>query len=98
MRGFYRGPLRRDVWRQKDQTPKTLSVLYQATYLSEFFTVSKVVFSFEPSPPTTAIMATEMPAAMSPYSIAVAPNSSFMKRANMAVPLIDVQDDVATTN
>src|SRR5215467_9519880 len=33
-----------------------------------------------PMPLTTAMMATEMPAAMRPYSMAVAPDSSFTKR------------------
>ena len=40
----------------------------------------KVVFSFEPRPCTTAMMATEMPAAIRPYSMAVAPYSSVTKR------------------
>jgi hypothetical protein len=39
----------------------------------------KVVFSFVPVPFTTAMIATEMPAASRPYSIAVAPDSSFKK-------------------
>src|SRR6516162_7955278 len=46
-------------------------------YLSAVCTLVKVVFSFEPRPCTTAIIATEMPAAMRPYSMAVAPDSSF---------------------
>src|SRR5262245_50712864 len=41
---------------------------------------TKVELSFEPSPCTTAMMATEMPAATRPYSTAVAPDSSFAKR------------------
>src|SRR5262245_3810563 len=48
-----------------------------AAYLSAVATEVNVVFSFEPSVPTTVMMATEMPAAMRPYSIAVAPDSSF---------------------
>src|SRR5688572_26072428 len=40
----------------------------------------KVALSFEPMPCTTAMIATEMPAAMRPYSMAVAPDSSFTKR------------------
>ena len=39
-----------------------------------------LVFSVVPRPLTTAMIATEMPAAMRPYSMAVAPESSFMKR------------------
>src|SRR5712691_1328068 len=40
----------------------------------------KVLFSLVPSALTLTMMTTEMPAAMSPYSIAVAPDSSFRKR------------------
>src|SRR6516165_5809945 len=39
-----------------------------------------VVISLVPRPFTTAMIATEMPAAIRPYSIAVAPDSSFTKR------------------
>ena len=49
-------------------------------YFSAFLTVPKVELSFVPSPWTTLMMATDMPAAMSPYSIAVAPDSSAAKR------------------
>jgi hypothetical protein len=38
----------------------------------------KVLFSFVPMPFTTAMIAMEMPAAISPYSIAVAADSSLM--------------------
>jgi len=38
-----------------------------------------VVLSLVPRPLTTLIMATEMPAAIRPYSMAVAPDSSFTK-------------------
>src|ERR1700736_6546758 len=37
-------------------------------------------FNVLPMPLTTAMMATEMPAAMRPYSMAVAPDSSFTNR------------------
>src|SRR6516225_9265486 len=47
-------------------------------YLNASWT--KVELSFEPSPCTTAMIATEMPAATRPYSTAVAPDSSFTKR------------------
>jgi hypothetical protein len=40
----------------------------------------KVLFNCEPSVLTTVMMATEIPAAIKPYSIAVAPDSSFAKR------------------
>ena len=36
-------------------------------YLSAVWTLVKVVLSFEPRPCTTAMMATEMPAAIRPY-------------------------------
>jgi len=41
--------------------------------------VEKVDVNFEPRPFTTAMIATEMPAAISPYSMAVAPVSSRRK-------------------
>jgi hypothetical protein len=40
----------------------------------------KVDLSCEPSVLTTVMMATEMPAAIKPYSIAVAPDTSLAKR------------------
>ena len=49
------------------------------TYLSADETDEKVVASFVPRPCTTAMIATEMPAAMRPYSMAVAAVSSFRK-------------------
>ena len=51
-------------------------------YLSAVCTLVKVVFSFEPRPCTTAMIATEMPAAMRPYSIAVAPEFVLHKALN----------------
>src|SRR5205807_2253210 len=53
------------------------------SYLSAVETEVKVVFNLEPSPCTTAIIATEMPAAMRPYSMAVAPDSSLTKRISV---------------
>jgi len=38
-----------------------------------------------PRPLTTAIMATEMPAAIRPYSIAVAPDSHFMNARSLLI-------------
>ena len=45
--------------------------------------VVNVVFSLVPRPATTVMMATEIPAAINPYSIAVAPDSSARKFLNM---------------
>ena len=50
-------------------------------YFSAVFIDVKVAFNFEPMVPTTVMMATEMPAAMRPYSIAVAPDSSLANRS-----------------
>jgi hypothetical protein len=52
-------------------------------YLSFVEMLVKVVFNLVPRPFTTAMIATEMPAAMRPYSMAVAPESSFKKRDKM---------------
>ena len=46
------------------------------TYLSALDTEVKVVFSLEPRVPTTVTIAIEIPAAIRPYSMAVAPLSS----------------------
>src|SRR6202161_34197 len=53
----------------------------RAAYLSAVETLEKVFFRLVPRPWTTAMIATEIPAAMRPYSMAVAPDSSFTKRA-----------------
>jgi hypothetical protein len=45
-------------------------------YLRELFIEVNLVLSLAPSPFTTEIIASEMPAAIRPYSIAVAPVSS----------------------
>jgi hypothetical protein len=45
-------------------------------YLSAVWTVPKVVFRLVPRPFTTEMIATEIPAAMSPYWMAVAPDLS----------------------
>src|SRR5262249_62115225 len=44
-------------------------------------TFENVFFNWPPSVFTVAMMATEMPAAMRPYSMAIAPDSSRRKRA-----------------
>jgi hypothetical protein len=49
-------------------------------YLRALETDENVVFKFVPRACTVAMMATEIPAAMRPYSIAVAPLSSLRKR------------------
>ena len=49
-------------------------------YLSWVEMLVNLVFNVEPRPFTTAMIATEMPAAMRPYSMAVAPELSFTKR------------------
>ena len=49
------------------------------TYFSAVCTLPNVPFKFVPTPCTTAMIATEIPAAMRPYSIAVAPDSHFKK-------------------
>ena len=56
---------------------------YLPALASELETFENVVFNWLPSEFTTAMMATEMPAAMRPYSIAVAPDSSLAKRLRM---------------
>jgi hypothetical protein len=60
-------------------------------------TLLNVVFSCEPSELTTAIIATEMPAAIKPYSMAVAPDSSLTKlliSLNMSASLADIAPHV----
>jgi hypothetical protein len=49
-------------------------------YFSAVDTLLNVVFRLVPSVLTTAMIAMEMPAAINPYSMAVAPFSSFTKR------------------
>src|ERR1700704_5324790 len=53
---------------------------YLPAFASELETFENVVLSCPPREFTTAIIATEMPAAIRPYSMAVAPDSSFAKR------------------
>ena len=49
-------------------------------YFSEVLTEVNTVFRLVPSPLTAAMIASAMPAAIRPYSIAVAPASSAKKR------------------
>jgi hypothetical protein len=51
-------------------------LLTVALYFSEVLIDENLVFNLEPMPFTTAMMAIEIPAAINPYSIAVAPVSS----------------------
>ena len=60
------------------------SYFAQTAYFSAADTVPNVVLSFEPRVCTVAMMATEMPAAINPYSIAVTPLSSFRNLDNKA--------------
>jgi hypothetical protein len=55
--------------------PKPRAALSNA-YFSELLTELNMVFRLLPRPLTAARMAIEMPAAIRPYSIAVAPDSS----------------------
>src|SRR3954464_14425885 len=52
-----------------------------AAYFSELLIAVNLVLSVPPRVLTIVMMASEMPAAISPYSMAVAPDSSFTKRA-----------------
>ena len=54
--------------------------MFAAVYFIAVETDVKVVFKPEPRLVTAVMIATEMPAAMRPYSIAVAPDSSRRKR------------------
>src|SRR5438132_6465824 len=56
------------------QSPEEIRIRLQV-YFSAFCTLVKVPLRFVPTPCTATMMATEMPAAMRPYSIAVAPDS-----------------------
>jgi hypothetical protein len=53
------------------------SMIVFRCYLRALDTLVNVVFNCVPRPVTTAMMATEIPAAIKPYSIAVAPDWSF---------------------
>ncbi len=58
----------------RSQSPKPI---YLPAVASCEEMLEKVLLSWEPSVLTTVMMATEMPAAIRPYSIAVAPDLSF---------------------
>src|ERR1700759_907431 len=63
------------------ERPGPLPLVQTVAYFSEELIEVNLVFRLEPRPFTTAMIASEMPAAMRPYSIAVAPDWSFTKRA-----------------
>jgi len=72
------------VWRKAKRPPAGgLSLIWERSknsdYLSWSETLLKLVFSLVPIVFTTAMIATEIPAAIRPYSIAVAPDSFFRK-------------------
>src|SRR5262249_29787894 len=75
--GFKPALLRKMHGPSHDRGRARSDVPVKSAYLIAVATELKVVFSFEPSVPTTVMIATEMPAAMRPYSMAVAPDSFF---------------------
>jgi hypothetical protein len=54
-------------------------------YFSELLIETNFALSFVPRPLTATMIAIEIPAAIRPYSMAVAPDSSFMKRTKRLV-------------
>jgi hypothetical protein len=60
----------------------------ELAYFNEVLIDANFVFRWEPIPLTTAMIASEMPAAIKPYSIAVAPDSSArnLRTTFMAAP------------
>src|SRR6185437_5506386 len=58
------------------------SCVDELDYLSWVEMLVNLAFNVVPRPLTTAMIATEIPAAMRPYSMAVAPDSFFTKRTN----------------
>src|SRR3569832_316782 len=61
--------------------PGPLGSVAALAYFSEALIELNLPFRVVPRPFTAAMIASEMPAAIRPYSMAVAPDSSFMKRA-----------------
>src|SRR5689334_17263931 len=58
------------------RTAKLATLRERTDYFSDVFTEVNFSLRFVPRPLTTAMIAREMPAAIRPYSIAVAPDSS----------------------
>ena len=56
---------------------KDILLVGHEPYFSEVLMLVNLVFRLVPRPLTTAMIASEMPAAIRPYSMAVAPDSSF---------------------
>jgi hypothetical protein len=88
-RGDAKGPVRTNanrgaLWGQRlRHKPDRKGALcaYLPAVASCELTVLNVVLSCEPREITTAMIATEMPAAIRPYSMAVAPDSSMTNRS-----------------
>jgi hypothetical protein len=57
-------------------------------YFSEVLMATNLLLSLVPTPSTAVMMAIAMPAAISPYSIAVAPDSSAIKFRNIPAIVI----------
>jgi hypothetical protein len=57
-----------------------------AAYFNELLIEENLLLSLVPSPFTIAMMASEMPAAISPYSMAVAPDSSLRNLRSVFIP------------
>src|SRR3569833_3217153 len=62
--------------------PGPLCSVVRPAYFSELLIEVNLLLRVVPRPITAAMIASEMPAAIRPYSIAVAPDSSFAKRAS----------------
>jgi hypothetical protein len=71
-----------------------LCIRLGVNHFSAVCTLVKVVLRLVPTPCTTAMIATAMPAAMRPYSIAVAPDSSSAKRLRSAFIAFLHDDDI----
>src|SRR5258706_4827703 len=68
-------------------------------YLSDVLIAPNLVLRLPPMPLTAPMIASEIPAAISPYSMAVAPDSSFRKRTkslDIAKPLLERRFDPAS--
>src|SRR5665213_2918831 len=80
---FYASSRHHDCWKQR--RPRNVRGLRRSfetvDYFSEELIEVNLVFRLLPRPFTVAIIASAMPAAIRPYSMAVAPDSSFTKRA-----------------
>jgi hypothetical protein len=68
-----------------EATPLFVQLLVEGLYFSELLIDPNLSFSDVPRLLTTVIIASAIPAAISPYSIAVAPLSSAIKRINKAI-------------